>query len=415
MTALRQVLLSLAALAAAPAAAAGQSVPQAPADTPLAALYDPPAAEVAGPRGSGVWWQEVPVADPVRSTAAARTLRLIYRSRAVDGSANVESATVYVPHGAPPAGGHDVVAWGHVTTGGADLCAPSRATPLLPGTANRNPEYGRLTRATNVIERLVASGHVVVRPDYEGLGTPGGHPYLVGDSLGSSMIDGVHATRQLLGTTSTRWVAAGQSEGGVAAAFSSALADQLAPELELMATAIVTPPIDNYRLVFGAGLLLDLEVVNSLAALMLSGAQLADPALAAARPNEILTPLAERRFGGIETHCLEQLGWRGQIGALAPWQMLRPTAARWSARLKAVLDASDPRHVALGDEPVRFYAGGLDPIALQPMIADAARRQRAAGADVSFRAFPTATHQTITDEQQAGPELAQWIRARLAD
>lgn len=410
---------ALLALAAAlclllPAAVAQAAVPEAPAGTPLDALYAPPPAATEGERGSGVWWQEVGAGDPVRSSVAARTLRLIFRSRSLEGAPQVESATVYVPSSEPPQGGWPVVAWGHVTTGGADLCAPSRATPLLPGTQARNPEYGRLTRAVNVIDRLVRGGHVVVRPDYAGLGTPGPHPYLIGDSLGSSMIDSVRATRELLGSVSTRWVAAGQSEGGIAAAFSSARADELAPELELTGTAIVTPPIDNRRLVFGAGLVLDVGTVNALAALMLSGAQVADPGLAAARATQILTPLAERRWAGIERVCLGQLEGPGQIGALAPWQMLRLSSGPWLQRLGRVLDASDPRWVQLGDEPVRFIAGGLDPVALQPMIADAARRQRAAGADVSFRAYPLATHQTITDDAQAGRDLAAWIAARLA-
>lgn len=60
-------------------------------------------------------------------------------------------------------------------------------------------ETGRLleepARATHRVceERLRKSS----RPDYEGLGTPGGHPYLVGPSEGRSVLDVVRAARKL--------------------------------------------------------------------------------------------------------------------------------------------------------------------------------------------------------------------------
>jgi len=39
----------------------------------------------------------------------------------------------------------------------------------------------------------------VVFTDYPGLGTPGPHPYLVGESEGRAVLDSIRATRQLLG------------------------------------------------------------------------------------------------------------------------------------------------------------------------------------------------------------------------
>lgn len=46
----------------------------------------------------------------------------------------------------------------------ADACAPSKAA-LADSTKD-------------LISKLLAAGYVVVAPDYEGLGTPGIHPFL---------------------------------------------------------------------------------------------------------------------------------------------------------------------------------------------------------------------------------------------
>ena len=46
---------------------------------------------------------------------------------------------------------------------------------------------------------LLAAGTAIVFTDYPGLGTPGPHPYLVGESEGRAVLDSIRAARQLLG------------------------------------------------------------------------------------------------------------------------------------------------------------------------------------------------------------------------
>ena len=48
-----------------------------------------------------------------------------------------------------------------------------------------------------LLNRWLKAGYAVVRTDYEGLGTPGDHPYLIGVSEGRSVLDMVRAARKL--------------------------------------------------------------------------------------------------------------------------------------------------------------------------------------------------------------------------
>ena len=74
-----------------------------------------------------------------------------------------------------------MVTLGHGTTGLADHCAPSLTAS------------GLVRNADN--ESLLRAGYVVAATDYEGLGTPGLHPYIVGQSEGRGMLDAARAAR----------------------------------------------------------------------------------------------------------------------------------------------------------------------------------------------------------------------------
>ena len=54
----------------------------------------------------------------------------------------------------------------------------------------------------------------MVATDYEGLGTPGDHPYLIGASQGRAVLDIVRAARQLDPDLSDQVMTAGHSQGG---------------------------------------------------------------------------------------------------------------------------------------------------------------------------------------------------------
>lgn len=167
------------------------------------------------------------------SITGARAWRVMFSSTAtptgmVTGGSTIETGLVLIPTRAD--GPHPVAVWGHPTTGITPACAPSRQT---------RPE-GNIVGA----QALVDAGWIVAAPDYEGLGIDGlgPHPYLIGASLGRSMLDIVRAVDGLPDADrGTDLVAYGHSEGGQAALFAGQMARSYAPELNLTAVAAMAP------------------------------------------------------------------------------------------------------------------------------------------------------------------------------
>ena len=48
-----------------------------------------------------------------------------------------------------------------------------------------------------MVQTLLDAGYVVAATDYEGLGTPGLHPFLVGESEGRSVLDAARAAHRV--------------------------------------------------------------------------------------------------------------------------------------------------------------------------------------------------------------------------
>ena len=91
---------------------------------------------------------------------------MLYRSENLQGEPIAVSGLVVAPHGAAP--GNPVLTWAHGTTGVGDQCAPSK-------------QFSSGLSAEKLIGSIaVGKGWTFVATDYEGLGTPGVHPYLVG-------------------------------------------------------------------------------------------------------------------------------------------------------------------------------------------------------------------------------------------
>lgn len=86
--------------------------------------------------------------------------RIMYGSTGLNGEPIQVSAAIFIPPGDPPAGGRNVIAWAHPTSGVVETCAPS----LMPDVAGMI--WG--------LSDMLAKGYVVVATDYPGLGSPGG-------------------------------------------------------------------------------------------------------------------------------------------------------------------------------------------------------------------------------------------------
>lgn len=187
------------------------------------AFYEPPTPLPAGPPGTLVR------SEPI-DALAGRAWRVLYLSTGLDGAPIAVSGIVVAPEGQPPPGGWPVVAWAHGTSGIASRCAPSL---FDEHGQDRIPE----------LAALVDAGAVVVATDYPGLGTPGPHPYLVGQSEGRAVLDAARAASVLLPGEASRTTAVyGHSQGGHASLFASIAAAEYAPELDLVGVAAMAPP-----------------------------------------------------------------------------------------------------------------------------------------------------------------------------
>ena len=97
--------------------------------------------------------------------AGRRSVRFSYHATGATGADVAVSGVLVTPTAAPPDGGFPLISWAHPTTGAADGCQPS-----IGGTA-----------AIPELDEIIGRGWAVVATDYEGLGSAGPHPYLVGD------------------------------------------------------------------------------------------------------------------------------------------------------------------------------------------------------------------------------------------
>jgi len=161
----------------------------------------------------------------------ARAYRVVYHSKDGAGAPIDVTGVVIVPTGPAPPGGRDIVAWAHGTSGIADSCAPSTNSWL----------FGSIAGLSDLLKR----GYIVAATDYQGLGGPGPHPYLVGPSAAHSVLDAVRAVRSVpRALASNRFAVWGESQGGHAALWTAQLAPSYAPDLQLVGAAADAPPVD---------------------------------------------------------------------------------------------------------------------------------------------------------------------------
>ena len=158
--------------------ASAQSVP----DTPQTAV---PPVQTSNWQGlePGVLVETHPAGATSQVDGAAQALFVRYTTRNVQGEPALASGLVLLPQNQPhPDGQWPLVVYGHMTTGVADACAPTHGS-------EDSSELRRMQQGDSLASELLARGVVVARPDYEGLGEAGPHPYLRGDSLARAMRD----------------------------------------------------------------------------------------------------------------------------------------------------------------------------------------------------------------------------------
>ncbi|WP_344265892.1 lipase family protein [Actinomadura napierensis] len=163
--------------------------------------------------------------------------KIHYRSTDANGRPDVVSGTVIVPRDGRT-GTRPVLTYAVGTVGLGDQCAPSAAFPK--GDAVNS----------SLLNQALLRGWAVAVTDYQGLGTPGDHTYLVGRAEGTAVLDAARAAERLpeaqnTGVTASSPVAVmGYSQGGQATGWAAELAGSYAPDLKIKGIAAGGVPAD---------------------------------------------------------------------------------------------------------------------------------------------------------------------------
>ncbi len=182
------------------------------------------------PASPGELLRQEPLPQNLALANAPESIRVLYTStNGLDGKTPiVVSGAIYLPKGAAPSTGWPIIAWAHGTTGVADVCAPSWAA--------------RAPRDTDYLNAWLAQGYAVVATDYQGLGTPGPHPWLMVKPEAWSVLDSVRAALKEFPELANSVVIVGQSQGAHAALSAALLAHDYAPLIKLKGTVATGVP-----------------------------------------------------------------------------------------------------------------------------------------------------------------------------
>src|SRR5688572_29858335 len=147
-------------------------------------FYEPPSPLPPGKPGDLIRWEPTAAQSSGGEDLPGDAWRVLYRSTSATREPIAVSGMVLVPD-TPVDGRRPLVGYSVGTRGLADRCAPSRNIP-----DGGEPE-------ANTIRDLLDHGWAVSVTDWQGLGTPGDHTYVVGRAEGQAVLDGIRAARKL--------------------------------------------------------------------------------------------------------------------------------------------------------------------------------------------------------------------------
>lgn len=343
-------------LAPSAAPSTASAVPELPV-LPPASFYEAGGPVAAGPAG------EILARMELRAPEGARKWAVIYRSTGYDGrpvgvsGLMVASAEALAP-GAPL---RTVLSVAHATSGLGDACAPSR-----------QPSDGLVSTAMPLLQQ----GFVLAVTDYEGLGTPGPHPYIVGTSEGHSVLDAALAAAAMPETgAGSTVVLIGGSQGGHAVLWAADMAATAAPGLDVLGAVAFAP----------AG---DLEAIAGFDRSTAAGPDGWSSAITLVTawnevyglPLDVLTPQAQAVVPQLTTGCEVHIDSQPTVVDLR-------TLPEWQARLRENTPAS-----IRTDVPVLIFQGDADQVVPIESTRSMVARMCAVGDVVDLRVLPGADH-----------------------
>jgi pimeloyl-ACP methyl ester carboxylesterase len=323
---------------------------------------------------------------PEPGLTAGTLYRVMYHSQSVQGADIAVTGLITVPNSAPPPDGRNVLSWAHGTVGLGDDCAPSKQPDPFSIGAFATP--------------FVDEGIIVAATDYEGLGTPGVHPYIVGESEGRGVVDIVRAARHLsFAHASNRFVVWGHSQGGHAALFANQIAPTWAPELHLLGTAAAAPATELPLL----GVLFQGQADQTLLMMAIDGFHAAYPD---ADLRAILTDEAISLMPKVTNSCSDFDVFKGKSYT----DLIKSDPAKTPPWSDLALQ-NDPGHTRM-DSPLLIIHGSSDttiPAAASQLLFT---RLCKLGQVVTRKVYDGQTHTTVVPT--AFPDVKHWIDDRFA-
>jgi dienelactone hydrolase len=360
----------LAALAASPVQAASPPLPTGPlvGDMDLSPFYRWREALPAKP---GVMLRQELAPAQAEITNASVMQRILYTSTDLRWKSGIVavSGTVYLPKGTPPAGGWPLVAWAHGTLGVADICAPSWA--------------GHKPRDATYLERWLENGFAVVATDYQGLGGPGPHPYLIWEAEGRSVLDSARAALAAYPDKLAKKVfVTGQSQGSGAAIGATRIAPTYAADLPLQASAatgvVSTFPAGAYKPPSTK-----IGSPNYITLLMLGGA-LPDNV----PPDSLMREKGEVLLMTARERCSPDMRAVAEEEKITAENTFKEPIDKVEAKLAPVTDMTPVKLPV----PVLLGTGQADKTLVPRRQFAAVKALCAAGSDIVWKSYPGATH-----------------------
>ena len=367
---------------------AGCSSASAPSSLPppagLPAFYSVPNPLPSGPPGTLIKSQRLAV-----SGLHGTVYRVMYLSDSVRNAPVAVTGLVVVPDRPAPSGGYPVVSWGHGTNGMADSCAPS----LDP------------TQAVPLTNGLLDQGWEVTASDYQGEGTPGLLPYIVGVSAARNTIDIVRAARHLAAAdASPNYVVWGHSEGGQTALFALHIGAS-APDLHLKGVVAGAPP-SQFSLVY--------DYLKSSPfryyLFMVAGAYQSAYGSKAAPVSEVLTPLGVSLLPILDKGCSAYVASVIDKYSTAQFSKADPfTVPAW----RTLISENDPESFdSPATVPLLMIQGGSDeqiPVASTQLLAS---HLCSVGQDLERWIYPGQSHAGVI--APSFNDMVHWISDRFA-
>lgn len=328
----------------------------------------------------------------------ATTHRVLYLSTGFDGMPTAVSGLVIIPDAPAPAGGRKVVGYSHGTVGLASRCAPS---------TQGGDVWAEFMRSEGLSE-FIDAGYVVAASDYQGLGTAGPHPYLVGASEGMNQLDAVRAARSMPQADASAEVGLwAHSQGGHASLFAGQLAASYAPELNIVGVAAGAPAPDLVEM-------FKENLDSPLGRILIAGAlQAWSEVYDDASLDQIVTPAARPVVRELAENCLfSSLQVIGSVPASLALELSFISNPPWDTEPWATIVASnDPGQIPL-ETPVLLTQGADDLLVPPAVTAALLGRLCALGDTVRLHLMDDVAH--IDGGPAAVPTVARWMADRFA-